>query len=92
MDAIDEVRILYNLHHDIWDQELIESPFRFYYSRVLMPRERQVVDLKLQGFTDDEVCKRMGLSYRTVRRYIYYIRCIYRTKSRGRVHKFWGNR
>jgi len=89
MDAIDEIRILYNLHHDIWDRELIEAPFRFYYERVLHPRERQVVDLKLQGFSAAEVAKHMGIKPKTLRRYINYICYIYRNKSRGRVYKFW---
>jgi DNA-binding CsgD family transcriptional regulator len=89
LQSVNELRSLYNLHHDIWDETLLEPPFRFYYERILHPRERQVVDFKIKGNTDDEISIKMGLSPLTVQRYIYSIRYIFRNKSRQRVNKFW---
>ena len=69
---------------------MIEPPFRFYYEKILHPRERQVVDMKINGLTAGEIAIQMGISPLTVRRYIYNIKYIYRNKCRGRVYdKSW---
>jgi len=86
---VNEIQSLYNLHHNIWDETLMEPPFLFFYQRVLHPRERQVVDGKIKGLTTEEIAEQMGLEPHSVMRYIYSIRYIFRNKARKRVNKFW---
>lgn len=89
LNKVNEIRTLYNLHHDIWDETLMEPPFLFFYQRVLHPRERQVVDLKIRGLSIEEIGIEMGLAPHSIMRYIYSIRYIFRNRSRQRVNKFW---
>jgi DNA-binding CsgD family transcriptional regulator len=86
---VNELKSLYNLHHDVWDETLLEPPFLFYYLRILHPRERQVVDGKIKGKSIQEIATEMGLETHSVMRYIYSIRYIFRNKARRRVNKFW---
>lgn len=89
LNQINELRSLYLLHNDTWVPELLEPPFRFYYQRILHPRERQVVDGKIAGKTNKQIGEEMGLEEQSVMRYIYAIRYIFRNKARQRVNKFW---
>ena len=89
LNKVNEIRTLYNLHHDIWDETLMEPPFLFYYQRVLHPRERQVVDARIKGKTVEEIAEEMGIEIKTVMRSVYNIRYIFRCKARKRVNKFW---
>lgn len=86
---VNEIVTLYNLHHDIWDETLLEPPFFFYYQRVLHPRERQVVDGRIAGKSNKQIAKNIGISESTVQRYAYNVRYIFRNKSRQRIYKFW---
>lgn len=86
---VNEIKTLYLLHHNIWDETLLEPPFLFFYMRVLAPRERQVVDWKLQGLSDEQVAQKMGIKTSAVAQYVYNIRYIYRNKSRNRVYRTW---
>lgn len=92
IQKVTELQVIYNLHHDIWDDSLLEPPFLFYYQRVLFPRERQVLDYRIQGLTEEEISRKMNLSLKTIVRYEYNIRYIYRNKSRDRVFKSWWNK
>jgi DNA-binding CsgD family transcriptional regulator len=86
---VDELRTLYKIHHDIWDESILEQPFRFYYLYLLHPRERQLVDFKIRKKSNSEISILMGVKPSTVLRSIYNILYIFRNRARRRVYKFW---
>ena len=88
---VDELQAIYYLHKNIWTVALLNNrKLSFCYEKILYPRERQVVDLKVDGLTDGEVAIKLGLSLSTVKRYIYNIRYVYRNNCRDRVWTNWG--
>lgn len=89
MMRVDEMRTLFNLHNDVWEDALLEPPFLFYYLKVLHPRERQIVDKRVAGLSILEIATEMRVSESTVLRSIYNIRYVFRNKARPRVNKFW---
>lgn len=91
MMRVDEMRTLFNLHNDVWEDALLEPPFLFYYLKVLYPRERQIVDKKVTGTCNEDIAGLLGVTLSTVQRAIYNIRYVFRNKARPRVNKFWRN-
>lgn len=89
MMRVDEMRTLFNLHNDVWEDALLEPPFLFYYLKVLHPRERQVVDRRVAGVSVEAIAQEMKVSVKTVLRSVYNIRHVFRNKVRPRVYKFW---
>ena len=89
MMRVDEMRTLFNLHNDVWEDALLEPPFLFYYLKVLHPRERQVVDKRVAGISVEDIALDMGVTKNTILRSVYNIRYVFRNKARPRVNKFW---
>lgn len=91
INKVDELKAIYLLHKNIWTIELFNhGNLSFFYHKVLSPRERQVVDLKIDGLKDIEIASMLKVSPATVKRYIYNVRYIYRNKCRDRVYTKWG--
>ena len=42
----------------------------------LVPQEREILEMRLQGFSNDEIAKKLGIYDRKIRRVIEHIRLI----------------
>lgn len=49
------------LHKDIWSEELLGEEFLYIVERVLEPRERIVLENKVEGYPDEEICRLMRI-------------------------------
>jgi len=69
----DTTRTLFALSHGEWPDELMLGDLRYVFDAVLAPRERQIVELKVQGYKDVDVLRRMRIKLQTLERYKYGI-------------------
>ena len=80
-----------NLENDIWGEELLGQDFANFRRRILAPKERVILDLKVQGLTNGEIAalvktRQGGMqSIRTVTRVCYDIKKKFRTGQRTRI-------
>ena len=84
LDGLEKFRIMVNLHHDIWMEELLGQMFYKEY-RLLTPVERQILELRVEGKTNEEAAKLIGCKLHTIRCRVRDIRHKYRTGVRERV-------
>lgn len=92
MDA-DEFDILYNLHHNRWNEELLGELFENTINRVLDKKERVILGLKVQLYEEGwseltankHIAKRLNIKLSTLKRCIYDIKFKMRNKMDRRV-------
>lgn len=77
---------LYNLHNNRWTEVLVSEIFRRIYDKILAQKERIVLDLKVQLYSEGygetnankEICRLLQIKASTLSRLIYNIRMKYR--------------
>ena len=85
MDSIDEQQILHLLHNDIWDEVLLSNYFAFIVDKLLTVKEKQILELKVQGVDNPEIGLVLQISEDTVRRHTVTIKSKFRNKMNLRV-------
>lgn len=73
------------LHKDIWSEELLGEEFLFIVERILEPRERIVLENKVEGYSDQEICKLMRIKVSRLRRIETEIKSKFRNQLDLRV-------
>lgn len=66
--------VLQDLHHNVFREELLGQDFRRVVQTVLTPRERQVLEMKVQGQKNSEIARQLLLKTSTIGRLIYHIK------------------
>lgn len=66
--------------YDVWSEELIDGcgEFGFVFRCVLTKNERQLVESKVEGKTNDEIAYLLGVQDSTVKTYLQEIKGIYK--------------
>ncbi len=82
---------LQNLENDVWDEELLGKDFALFRKKVLYPKERIVLELKVEGYTNEEICNLMKTKQggmqklTTINRVCYDIKRKFRLGQQTRV-------
>jgi len=63
----DKDKLLYNIHNNIWDEEVL-TVFEYTIENVLAVRLKQLVELKVEGYPDSDICKLLDISRTTLRK------------------------
>ena len=66
--------VLRDLHFNIYREELLGQDFTRIVQYILKPRERQILELKIQGVKDGEIGRQLMIKVSTVKRCIYHIK------------------
>jgi DNA-binding CsgD family transcriptional regulator len=89
-ESYERTKILRDLHHNKWRDELISDLFQFVYTRVLTHTERIIVEDKINGLTNGEIAVAMKIRLPTVVRHITAIKKKYRNQMKTRVDHYQG--
>lgn len=82
---------LMRLEHDIWDEALLSDDFERIRKYVLAPKERKVLEMRVQGMSIEEICNLMTTKQggkqkpQTIKRLCYEIKRKFRTGQRHRI-------
>lgn len=82
---IDEGHILHLLHNNFWSEELLGEYFSHTADYILTKKQKLILELKVQGTSDKEICKLMRFKSSTLRRQITTIKSKFRNKMNLRV-------
>ena len=81
----DKIEVLHLLHRNMWCDELLGGDFKFVVDRILTPRERQLVEMKVQGLPEKEIMQLLCIKFITYGRIIYKIKRKFRHQMETRV-------
>lgn len=73
------------LHRDIYSSDLFSGDCLFVFDRLLTPKERQIVQMKVDEASTSEILLLLGMQESTLKRHIYNLKMKYRTKAHTRV-------
>ncbi|MFI5405015.1 MAG: sigma factor-like helix-turn-helix DNA-binding protein [Nitrososphaerales archaeon] len=66
------------LHNGRWTSELISDDWSHVYRKLLRRYEREIVTLKISGYTEQQIARRLHVKVSTIERAIYRIKEKYR--------------
>lgn len=84
-DDLNEGFILHQLHQGIWMEELLSQYFAFIVDKILSKKQRQILELKVEGYSDKEVGNLLGIKTQTLDRQIKSIKLKLRNRMELRV-------
>jgi DNA-binding CsgD family transcriptional regulator len=73
------------LHSGMWTEDLLGENFMFTVERVLYPKERQILEMKVQDYSDEYICNVLKVTEATLVRTIRHIKQILRLGFRTRI-------
>lgn len=91
-DDVHRQDVLQDLHNDIWREELLGYLFSYVHDIVLYPVEREVVQLKVDGLSKEQIATLLGIKPKTVQDYISEIRYCYRNQMHRKPYNILGVR
>lgn len=83
------LRVLYDIHHDIWTDDIYQEPFTYSYTHILWPKEREIVDFKVSKKSIQWIAKKLKTSTKTIERSLYNIKYVFRNRARPRIPVSW---
>lgn len=77
--------VLHQLHNGVWMEELLSQYFAFIVDKILSKKQRQILELKVEGYSDEEVESLLNIKHQTLERQIKSIKLKLRNKMELRV-------
>lgn len=84
-DTFDEGFVLYQLHNGVWMEELLSQHFAFIVDKILSRKQRQILELKVEGYDDKQVSEFLGIKPQTLERQTKSIKLKLRNRMELRV-------
>ena len=92
MTSLEILQTLIELHNDIYTDMLIGDDFNYIVWRVLTHKQRQVLFFKVDGLSNKQIGRRMGITELSIKRRIVEIKKLYRNGMNDRVDdkvRYW---
>ena len=92
MTSLEILQTLIEIHNDVYTDALIGDDFNYIVWKVLTNKQRQVLFFKIDGLSNKQIGRKMGISELSIKRRIVEIKKLYRNGINDRVDdkvRYW---